>query len=113
MHYITNRIIEDVKVPPMDERTINALNSLDSFKGTITGKKDIDFERALAVRMYIHILGDVHQPLHTCSRFNSDFPQGDRGGNNFIVNWQGKQSGLHFLYDDIFGVFGQKGKVQI
>src|SRR5438093_830575 len=35
----------------------------------------------------IHLVGDIHQPLHCSSLFNSTFKgsEGDRGGNNFYV----------------------------
>ena len=35
------------------------------------------------IRMLIHFTGDMHQPLHTTSRFSKDFPHGDQGGNWF------------------------------
>lgn len=33
----------------------------------------------------IHLVGDVHQPLHTVARCSKNNPQGDQGGNLFIV----------------------------
>ncbi len=33
----------------------------------------------------LHLVGDVHQPLHATARFSSAFPDGDRGGNEEIV----------------------------
>src|SRR5207244_10327555 len=34
-----------------------------------------------ALPWLIHLLGDVHQPLHCTTRFTRDLPKGDRGGN--------------------------------
>jgi hypothetical protein len=31
------------------------------------------------------MVGDVHQPLHSASRFDVDDPQGDNGGNRVLV----------------------------
>lgn len=38
-------------------------------------------ERALFARYLIHVVGDIHQPLHSISYFNSTYKSGDRGGN--------------------------------
>jgi len=65
----------------------------------------------------LHLVGDVHQPLHAVSRFDSALPAGDRGGN--LVKIAGDQmpivcddprycpygapSELHAFFDDIVG----------
>eukprot|EP01055_Gregarina_sp_Pseudo9_P001691 Gregarina_sp_Pseudo_9__1690@NODE_2142_length_1131_cov_35_982601_g1976_i0_p1_GENE_NODE_2142_length_1131_cov_35_982601_g1976_i0NODE_2142_length_1131_cov_35_982601_g1976_i0_p1_ORF_typecomplete_len328_score24_74S1P1_nuclease/PF02265_16/1_2e21_NODE_2142_length_1131_cov_35_982601_g1976_i0861069 len=43
------------------------------------------FSYNLLIRLFIHILGDVHQPLHTVSRVTPCYPQGDRGGNAVTI----------------------------
>ena len=37
--------------------------------------------RAQALRLIIHFVGDIHQPLHSVTRVSAAFPEGDRGGN--------------------------------
>jgi hypothetical protein len=37
-------------------------------------------ERAVALAWIIHLVGDIHQPLHAVSRVSKRFPDGDRGG---------------------------------
>jgi hypothetical protein len=44
----------------------------------------------------VHLVADVHNPLHATSRFTRSLPQGDRGGNLVFV--PGKN--LHALWDD-------------
>lgn len=44
----------------------------------------------------IHLVGDIHQPLHCINR-------GDRGGNDFHL--QGPHKNLHSLWDDGLGFF--------
>ncbi len=53
-------------------------------------------ERALALRLLIHILGDIHQPLHMAD--NSD-----RGGNNLYVRLHvgGERYRLHEVMDTV------------
>lgn len=45
-----------------------------------------DFSKALMLRVLIHLVGDVHQPLHAATRMSPELPQGDRGGNDFILS---------------------------
>jgi hypothetical protein len=51
-----------------------------------------DAERLQALKFVVHLAGDVHQPLHAGNAQ-------DRGGNDFQVNWRGKGSNLHSLWD--------------
>src|SRR5439155_18980218 len=44
----------------------------------------------------LHLVGDIHQPLHVLQRFTLDFPRGDRGGN--AVRLRGT-SNLHSYWD--------------
>jgi len=41
------------------------------------------------LRLFIHYVGDIHQPLHATSRFTSKYPEGDRGGNSFTLTSSG------------------------
>ncbi|HST45658.1 MAG TPA: S1/P1 nuclease [Luteimonas sp.] len=45
-----------------------------------------------ALKFLVHFVGDVHQPLHAS-------PRDDKGGNDDQVNWQGKGSNLHRVWD--------------
>lgn len=69
------------------------------------------FSYNLLLRLFIHILGDVHQPLHTVSRKSVCTPQGDRGGNGIAVKVPQSESTesqtitLHELWDSAGGSF--------
>ena len=41
--------------------------------------------KSLALRLLIHYIGDIHQPLHSSDRYSRDHPNGDRGGNQFSI----------------------------
>lgn len=57
-------------------------------------------ERALFARYLVHIVGDIHQPLHSVSMYNETFPSGDRGGNSLkIVLLNGTTQNLHAFWD--------------
>ena len=49
-------------------------------------------ERLQALKFVVHFVGDAHQPLH------SGFER-DRGGNDVQVNFNGKGTNLHSLWD--------------
>jgi S1/P1 Nuclease len=60
-------------------------------------------ETSLSIRFLIHILGDMHQPLHCTNMWNSDFPQGDEGGNLFTIEFDSQIKELHAFWDSAAG----------
>jgi S1/P1 Nuclease len=59
-------------------------------------------DRAHDLAWILHLVGDVHQPLHNASRVTPELPKGDEGGNKFPL--QGKPSKLHSFWDDILSM---------
>ena len=57
------------------------------------------FGDAFNLRLLIHYAGDIHQPLHTVSRYAKDFPHGDMGGNLFNLSLKDNITELHALWD--------------
>jgi hypothetical protein len=56
-------------------------------------KKNLNREdKLLYLHMLIHIIEDVHQPMHAA---RGD----DKGGNDFKVNWFGNPTNLHSVWD--------------
>ena len=51
----------------------------------------------------LHLIGDVHQPLHCTSRFSRDMPSGDEGGNLVKLNPDPSHDKLHAFWDDVLG----------
>lgn len=49
-------------------------------------------ERVEALKLLVHFVGDIHQPLHVAYKE-------DRGGNSITVTAFGKQSNLHRVWD--------------
>jgi hypothetical protein len=60
---------------------------------------------SLALRLFIHYAGDIHQPLHAESRVDSKYPKGDRGGNSFYLPRNDSVSNLHAAFDSVFFEF--------
>lgn len=52
----------------------------------------------------IHLVGDVHQPLHAVARYDRQIPDGDSGGNaETVIPATGEAIALHAYWDRIFG----------
>jgi hypothetical protein len=56
-------------------------------------KKDLEADKKLLyLRMLVHIIEDVHQPMHVA---HAD----DKGGNDFKVSWFSNPTNLHSVWD--------------
>ena len=56
---------------------------------------------ALAYVTVLHLVGDIHQPLHTISLYSDDFPKGDEGGNAFKITGVTYEYNLHSYWDSM------------
>jgi hypothetical protein len=65
-------------------------------------KGPVSVGEAYALPWILHIIGDLHQPLHTVARFSNATgkPVPDRGGNDCFVN---AGTRLHSLWDGLLG----------
>jgi hypothetical protein len=61
--------------------------------------------KAYGLVWLLHLVGDVHQPLHAASRFTQadDPKEGDRGGNAVKICTPSCGGELHAYWDDILG----------
>lgn len=60
-----------------------------------------DSSKAIALCWLFHLVGDVHQPLHTTALVDKQFSEGDRGGNLFKIKvlMSSQTSNLHSFWD--------------
>ena len=70
--------------------------------------------QAQALRLIIHFVGDIHQPLHCATKVDSTNHDGDRGGNLVSLtiidkNGQPKKTNLHSFWDGGIGSFPPSG----
>ena len=49
----------------------------------------------------LHLVGDIHQPLHSSARVTAREPEGDRGGNDFALDDTESWGNLHAFWDFI------------
>ena len=72
------------------EKTLNDTNALPE-------------ARAAALSWLVHLIGDLHQPLHCSSLFTDEYPKGDKGGNDFFVKPNTAGIRLHSFWDGLLG----------
>ena len=82
-----------------------AIEKLAEFEKLLRDRSAADRDKAIALAWFLHIGGDIHQPLHTSSRMTDVEPNGDLGGNTFLISPQGTpradQQNLHWFWDSI------------
>ena len=87
-HYVTLNGITYDHAPQQGD----ALGALSHFRAVLQDPKASLAEKQLALRFIVHLVGDLHQPLHAgkCC---------DKGGNDVSVTWFGKPTNLHAVWD--------------
>jgi hypothetical protein len=55
-------------------------------------------DRAVALAWLLHLTGDIAQPLHASSRVSAGHPQGDKGGNTYLLD---APMSLHWYWDRV------------
>ena len=79
------------------------LNQLPRLAATLADPAAGDSARSLALAWVLHLVGDAHQPLHNSARITPQDPQGDRGGNLFLLGGLYPRSNLHGYWDALVG----------
>jgi hypothetical protein len=74
---------------------------------TISDPKADPETKAVHLSWLIHLVGDIHQPLHCVSLFNDSYPSGDKGGNDFYIKPSSKGIKLHSFWDGLLGTSGK------
>jgi hypothetical protein len=92
--------------PDVHGKAVNAIVRLNAFRDAVAcagGHCDPEAVRATELAWIVHLVGDIHQPLHTASRISSKHPTGDGGGNALLLSSDPKGPELHGLWDHIVG----------
>ena len=90
-HYVNipeGKTYADIK----DDLGPNIVVALEKIKKGLKDKSTPVEKKRFYLKMLIHLIGDLHQPLHVGR------PE-DRGGNDIIVFWFGEPSNLHRVWD--------------
>lgn len=91
-HYVTlapGTAAEDIAHPAEGD----ALTALERFRAVLRDPAASQEDKALALRFVVHIVSDLHMPLHAGK-------PGDRGGNDVVADWFGTRTNLHWIWDE-------------
>jgi hypothetical protein len=80
----------------------NALSEIQLLSKAI-GTGESDDIKSYDVAWLEHLVGDVHQPLHSTSRFTKNHPNGDAGGNDVAFCLKPCKDELHAYWDGLLG----------
>jgi S1/P1 Nuclease len=82
----------------------NILSALSNSLATLAERRALPVERAVSLCWVMHLVGDLHQPLHAATFLSDTFPQGDQGGNLIaIADASQVPLNLHSFWDQLFG----------
>jgi hypothetical protein len=87
--------------PAQAALTPSALTQIPKMReGLSNGSEDL---RSYDLVWLIHLVGDIHQPLHAVQRFTASQPGGDSGGNDLkLCSSPGCNQNLHSFWDGLF-----------
>jgi len=91
-HYVNfpfNKTYQESKKSQYGDLAVGIETSVNIIKNPNSSKE----EKAFYLKMLIHLIGDLHQPLHV-GRAE------DKGGNSIFVKWHGKKTNLHRVWDE-------------
>lgn len=75
------------------DKQANVYNKIPEMVAILKDKKQSADQKRMAMRILIHLVGDLHQPMHTARK-------DDLGGNKVTVTWFGQRSNLHRVWDE-------------
>jgi hypothetical protein len=90
-HFINIPLDEDYDVSKQNPEG-DLVYAIEYCKSVITDKNATDEDKAFYLKLLIHFIGDLHQPMHVGL-------EEDKGGNDFKVQWFYKDTNLHSVWD--------------
>ena len=90
-HYVNIPFDSTYEEHPKSERG-DIIEAIDTCIATLKSKTATKEDKAFQLRLLIHFIGDLHQPLHTGL-------SEDKGGNDFQVQWFRNGTNLHRVWD--------------
>ncbi len=105
-HYQDSLFSDDGTPIPKYFNDGKALTMIKKFRTLLESSDTTVLEKSFALKLFIHLVGDIHQPLHSASRVSKNFPRGDMGGNLFKIAHP-NFGNLHSLWDSGLGALNE------
>lgn len=90
-HYINLPLDADYDAAKRNEKG-DLVSAIEYCISIITNKESSKDDQAFYLKLLVHFIGDMHQPMHVGL-------EEDKGGNDFKVYWFRKDSNLHRVWD--------------
>jgi hypothetical protein len=105
-HYIDQAFSQDGT--PLDQAGASAVNAQERIElfATVLGSDASDNVKSYDLVWLLHLVGDVHQPLHGATRVSTNQRQGDAGGNLHCLGRGAQCPTLHSFWDGAVGNTG-------
>ncbi len=101
-HYINLGFSQDGTILPVFEKQ-NVVWAITESINTLKSTHADPLQKALFLHFLIHLVGDIHQPLHCANWVSKAHPNGDAGGNQFPIQYE-NMTNLHQLWDSGVGL---------
>lgn len=111
-HYIDLPFTLDM-TPTKAPALVNAVTAYTDALNVLKNEKTSLEEKGLSLRIILHVIGDLHQPMHTISQFSASHPQGDKGGNLYELKKNPIATNLHAYWDRGGGLLLTKKKYRV
>lgn len=97
-HYIDMPLsLDGTKISEPKPASSDLVRAIRDCVTTLQSTNASSLEQGSSLRYLIHFIGDIHQPLHCATGVTSHLPDGDLGGNKFLL--LGEWKNLHMLWD--------------
>jgi hypothetical protein len=84
---------------PLPPKPLNAIMAFEQSRLFLLRGEGSSLGRVVALRILMHVVGDLHQPLHAATRMSRAHPEGDAGGNYVRLPRQAAAKNLHAYWD--------------
>lgn len=95
-HYVNiDRGLSETELTSFLKRdtTTSAYTQINLILNELKRKELMPTKKRMYLRLLIHLVADIHQPLHTGNK-------GDHGGGEIQVTWMDKPNNLHWVWDE-------------
>lgn len=96
-HY-TNIPLNNARLPLADPPVIDIIWAINQMQKVLKSDKSRAVDKARHLAFLVHLVADLHQPLHSTSLHDEAHPAGNAGGNAFRL--KGEWRNMHALWDD-------------
>lgn len=79
---------------------LNAVVAIENAVAILKNKASSAADKGFNLRILLHVVGDIHQPMHAVSEFSQRFPTGDKGGNRVYLDKNPVANNLHSYWDN-------------